>query len=129
VYDDYAHHPTEIAASISGARELYGDKKLTVVFQPHTYSRTQELFLDFVDVLGKADNVVLVPIYAARKEEGYTITSEDIVKALQKRGVASEHFMTLEAAALAIKESVGNGDVVLVMGAGDVAQVARSLTN
>lgn len=128
VYDDYAHHPTEIAASIAGARELYPDKKLTAVFQPHTYSRTQELFDDFVRVLGKADKAILVPIYAARKEEGYTKTSEDIVNALQAHGVVSEQYLTLEAAALAIKESVGSDDVVLVMGAGDISKVAKSLT-
>lgn len=129
VYDDYAHHPTEIAASIAGARELYPDKKLTVVFQPHTYSRTQELFDDFVKVLKKADRTILVPIYAARKEEGYTKTSEDIIFALKAAGTASEHFQTLEAAALAISESVGADDVVLVMGAGDVSKVAKILTN
>jgi UDP-N-acetylmuramate--alanine ligase len=128
VYDDYAHHPTEIAASIAGARELYPDKKLTVVFQPHTYSRTQELFDDFVKVLGKADRAILVPIYAARKEEGYTKTSEDIADALRAQGVVALHFMTLDAAALAIEESVGAEDVILIMGAGDVSGVASLLT-
>lgn len=128
VYDDYAHHPTEIAASIAGARELYPSKKLTVVFQPHTYSRTQELFADFVNVLSKADRVILVPIYAARKEEGYTKTSEDIVHELVSGGTDAEHFMTLNAAALSIKETVTVDDVVLVMGAGDVTQVANTLT-
>lgn len=129
VYDDYAHHPTEIAASIAGARELYPDKKLTVVFQPHTYSRTQELFDDFVKVLGKADGVIMVPIYAARKEEGYTKTSVDIVDSLRQQGVNAEHFMTLDAAALAIKESVSKDDIVLVMGAGDVSKIASNLTS
>jgi UDP-N-acetylmuramate--alanine ligase len=128
VYDDYAHHPTEIAASIAGARELYPDKKLTAVFQPHTYSRTQELFDDFVRVLAKADRAILVPIYAARKEEGYTKTSEDIAEALKAQGIESLHFMTLEAASLAIKESVSEEDVVLVMGAGDISRVAFLLT-
>lgn len=129
VYDDYAHHPTEIAASIAGARELYPDKKLTVVFQPHTYSRTEELFADFVVALSKADKVVLVPVYAARKEEGYTKTSEDITNALKDSGIEAEHFVTLEAAALAVKESVSKDDVVVVMGAGSVSKVAELLTN
>lgn len=129
VYDDYAHHPTEIAASIEGARELYPDKKITIVFQPHTYSRTQELFDDFVEVLSKADRVILVPIYAARKEEGYEIESDQIVEALIEKGVSSEYFMTLKAAALSVSESVSKDDVVLVMGAGTVTQVAHDLTN
>ncbi len=128
VYDDYAHHPTEIAASIAGARELYPDKKLTVVFQPHTYSRTQELFTDFVSVLAKADKVILVPIYAARKEEGYDVESGNIVQALNEQGVDAKDFLTLEAAALEVKETVSRDDVVLVMGAGSVGKVAMMLT-
>jgi UDP-N-acetylmuramate--alanine ligase len=119
VYDDYAHHPTEIAASIAGARELYPDKKLTVVFQPHTYSRTQELFADFV----------AVPIYAARKEEGYDVESKNIVEALQEQGVDAKDFLTLEAAALAVQETVSKDDVVLIMGAGNVGKVAYQLTS
>ena len=128
VYDDYAHHPTEIAASIAGARELYPSKKLTVVFQPHTYSRTQELFADFVEVLKKADRVFLAPIYAARKEEGYIITSDDIAKTLQKEGIEAASVLTLDAIALEISESVTSDDVVLVMGAGDIGKVADELT-
>jgi len=128
VYDDYAHHPTEIAASISGARELYPTKKLTVVFQPHTYSRTQELFTDFVEVLQKADRVFLAPIYVARKEDGYSISSDDIVGALQKEGIEAISLLTLDAIALQIRESVTADDVVLVMGAGDVGKVAEKLT-
>lgn len=128
VYDDYAHHPTEIAASIAGARELYPTKKLTVVFQPHTYSRTQELFDDFVQVLAKADSVILVPIYAARKEEGYSIESDDIVDELLKRGVEAKYFLTHDMAVLDIKERVSSDDVVLIMGAGDVGTIARKLT-
>lgn len=129
VYDDYAHHPTEIQASIAGARELHPQKKLTVVFQPHTYSRTQELFRDFVEVLKKADRVMLVPIYAARKEEGYTVSSETLAGTLMEEGTTAQSFMTFDATALAIKESVSKDDVVLVMGAGDVGKVAELLTH
>ncbi|MFM2381487.1 MAG: UDP-N-acetylmuramate--L-alanine ligase, UDP-N-acetylmuramate--alanine ligase [Candidatus Parcubacteria bacterium] len=127
VYDDYAHHPTELKASIAGARELYPDKKLTVVFQPHTFSRTTELFADFVNVLTTVDRTFLIPVYAARSEEGYTKTSEDIVSELKSAGVDAEHFMTHEACALAVKELVGSDDVVLVMGAGDVTKIASAL--
>lgn len=127
VYDDYAHHPTEISASIAGALELYPDRKLTVVFQPHTYSRTHELFDDFVEALKKAHRVILVPIYAARKEEGYEIESDEIVTALLKNGVPAEYCMTLDSASLSVKEVVSKDDVVLVMGAGDVTKVAQAL--
>jgi UDP-N-acetylmuramate--alanine ligase len=128
VYDDYAHHPTEIAASIAGARELYPDRRLTVIFQPHTFSRTQELLPEFVAALSKADRVIMIPIYAARAEEGYTATSEAIVGELKERGVDAEHFLTREAAAEEAADSVGPNDVVLVMGAGDVTKIAQLLT-
>lgn len=127
VYDDYAHHPTEITASIAGARELYPDKKLTVVFQPHTQSRTQELFTDFVGALSKADCVYLLPIYAARKEEGYVTASDDLVQSLNEHGTDSELFLTREACALALRETISKDDVVLVMGAGDISLVATLL--
>lgn len=128
VYDDYAHHPTEIIASISGARELYPDRTLTVVFQPHTYSRTAELFDDFVHALSLADRIVLVPVYAARKEEGYTKTSIDIAEALRTRNREAVYLETLDAAMLTVKDSVSNTDVVLVMGAGNVSSIATKLT-
>ncbi len=128
VYDDYAHHPTEIIASINGARELYPDRTLTVIFQPHTYSRTTELFDDFVHALSLADRIVLVPVYAARKEEGYTKTSNDIVEALRVRNKEAVHLETLDGAMLTVQESVSGNDVVLVMGAGNISSLAKKLT-
>ena len=127
VYDDYAHHPTEIHATITGVRELYPDKKLTVVFQSHTYSRTKELFGDFVAELQKADRVFMLPIYAAREQNTFGVTGEQLVDAINATGTPAEFFHTAAAAALEIKESVGPDDVVVVMGAGDVTQVADAL--
>jgi len=82
VYDDYSHHPTEVKAAIAGARELYPEKKITVVFQSHTYSRTRELFSDFVSALSKADRVIMLPIYPARQEDTTGVSAEDLVKSL-----------------------------------------------
>lgn len=129
VYDDYAHHPTEIAAAISGAREKYPGRQLTVVFQPHTFSRTKELRSDFVAALAKADHVVLVPIYASRETDDGSISSEDLLGDLEAEGGEVEFFHTLEAAAQSVKESVSNQDVVLVLGAGDVTKVGTFLTS
>lgn len=120
VYDDYAHHPTEIAAAISGAREKYPERKLTVVFQPHTYSRTKELFDDFVVELQKADRVMLVPIYAAREENESGVSSEQLAEAVE----SAKLFHTLDAVVLAVKKTIGPDDVVVVMGAGDVSKVS-----
>lgn len=127
VYDDYSHHPTEIEAAIAGARELYPERKLTVVFQPHTYSRTKELFDDFVTALSKADAIELVPIYAAREENTSGVTSEQLADALTERGKAVRFFHTLPAAAQELKETIGPDDVVVVMGAGDVTKVTSTL--
>lgn len=128
VYDDYAHHPTEIAATIAGVRELYPHKKLTVVFQSHTYSRTAELFADFVTALSKADMVYMLPIYAAREENTSGVTSEQLAEALTKAGTKAECFLTHGALAEAVKKTVGTDDVVVVMGAGDITKVTDLLT-
>ena len=128
VYDDYAHHPTEIKMSIAGARELYPHKKLTVVFQSHTYTRTHELFADFVTELARADRVVMLPIYAAREENVSGVTSAQLVAEINKLGAEAVYFETVPAAALYVRELVGTDDVVLVMGAGPVTEVATELT-
>jgi len=129
VYDDYAHHPTEIRATIAGVREKYPDKKLTVVFQSHTYSRTHELFNDFVTELAKADKIIMLPIYGAREENISGVTSEQLVAAIEKKGIETKFFETPEASAEFIKETVGQNEVVVVMGAGPVTEVAKLLTN
>ncbi|MCA9361483.1 UDP-N-acetylmuramate--L-alanine ligase [Candidatus Kaiserbacteria bacterium] len=127
VYDDYAHHPTEIAVTIAGVRELYPDKKLIVVFQPHTYTRTKELFNDFVTALSKADLVVMVPIYAAREVNLSGVSSEQIIKAVAKNDIKAIHFHTLAAAADYVKDEADKDSVVVVMGAGEVTNVASQL--
>lgn len=129
VYDDYAHHPTEIKAAIDGMREKYPKRRLTAVFQPHTYSRTYALFDDFIDALSKADRVVMVPIYAARETNESGVSSEQIVESLRQKGIDAEYFHTREAAALSVKGSVSADDAVLVMGAGDITTVANALVS
>ena len=128
VYDDYAHNPQKVAAAIAGAREVHQGKKLTVVFQSHTYSRTKTLFADFIDALTKADRVILLPIFAAREADDGSVSSEMIQAELQKRGVETELFYTEAAAAQRVTESVGGDDVVLCVGAGSVTKVATLLT-
>ncbi|MFT7507516.1 MAG: UDP-N-acetylmuramate--alanine ligase [Acidimicrobiales bacterium] len=129
VYDDYAHHPTEITATISGVRELYPDRKLTIVFQGHTYSRTHELFDDFALSLAKADRVLILPIYAAREENKSGVSAEKLSESIVEQGTQSEFFHTFDGAVVTVKESVGLDDVVVVMGAGDVTKVAALLVS
>lgn len=126
VYDDYGHHPTEIRVTLDGVRELYPDKTIQLVFQSHTYSRTKDLFAEFVEVLALADSVTLLPIYAARSETE-SVSSEDIMAALAEKQVPTKLLHTPEAAAVHIRETVRDGDVVVVMGAGPVTEVANQL--
>lgn len=130
VYDDYGHHPTELRVTFAGVRELYPDRRLKVVFQSHTYSRTHELFADFVTALATADEVYLLPIYAAREENHSGVTSGKLADAIAARGTSTQVFATIPACALAVQESLSVDEpaVVLVIGAGAVTEVARILT-
>ncbi len=130
VYDDYGHHPTELKATFAGVRELYPNRKLVVVFQPHMYSRTHELFADFVDVLATADQVYLLPIYAAREENESGVSSEQLAHSIEDRGTAAS-VVALPEAATAVKAQIDEAvpTVILVAGAGSVTQIATYLTN
>ena len=128
VYDDYGHHPTEISATLRGTRELYPNKKLTVVFQSHTYSRTHTLFKDFVDALTFADRIIVLPIYAAREENVSGVTHTELRDAIQER---NPNVLALDAFDEVVKElrnSLNSSDVLVVMGAGDVTKIAGELT-
>jgi UDP-N-acetylmuramate--alanine ligase len=129
VYDDYGHHPTEIRATLQGAREKHPEKKITLVFQPHTYTRTKELFPDFVDALSKADRVILAPIYAAREENNGYVSSQELVEKIKEINSRAEYFKTFDEIIDRIKQSASTEDVILVMGAGDITEVATRLTS
>ena len=130
VYDDYAHHPTEIRVTMKGARELYPQRKLIVVAQTHTYSRTKELFDDFVTAYAAADQVYLLPIYAAREENVSGVSSEQLAEAITEKGTPAIVMQTAAAIAQDIRESLHESKpaVIVIMGAGDVTEVASYLT-
>lgn len=127
VYDDYGHHPTEIEATIRGARELYPDKKLILVFQSHTYSRTHALFDGFVRALSLADSVIVLPIYAAREENVSGVTHTMLVDALVKEGKSAHAYDTFGKVVTHIKKIADAHNMILVMGAGDITEVATKL--
>ena len=127
VYDDYGHHPTEIAATLQGVRELYPDKKITLVYQPHLGSRTEKLFGDFVEALRTADHIILTPIYRARAESTLNVSSEALAETIRKNHSHTEHLETFEEIAATIKKNVNENDIVLVMGAGDITKVTTML--
>jgi UDP-N-acetylmuramate--alanine ligase len=127
VYDDYAHHPTEIQATIGGVRELYPDKRLTIIFEPHTFSRTASLFDDFAKTFSFADRVMLLPIYAAREDNPTGITSRELaVKSLEFNPNVS-FVPTYEEVIEILKNTISSDDVVVVLGAGTITTLAGEL--
>lgn len=128
VIDDYAHHPTEIAATLAAA-EKYPHKRLWCVFQPHTYSRTKAFLKEFAHALSGADNVVLAAIYPAREKDPGDISSEDIKKELEKLGKTSHYFPTFDEIENFLLQNCTTGDLLITMGAGDVVSIGESLLN
>ncbi|MGE5248611.1 MAG: UDP-N-acetylmuramate--L-alanine ligase [Bacteroidota bacterium] len=121
VIDDYAHHPTEIRATLAAARARYPGRKLWAVWQPHTYSRTQALFYEFSRAFADADEVLVTEVYAAR-EPGQEFSSAEVVSAMPH---ASAHFTgTLESTTSYLLEHLKAGDVLLVLSAGDADQIS-----
>ena len=123
VYDDYAHHPDEVAATISAVRDAMPGRRLVLAFQPHTYSRTSALFDDFVRELSRADVLVLAEIYAARERNTIGISSADVAEKIPD-AVFCE---TLPEVTEYLRQNVREGDVVLTMGAGDIFRAGEAL--
>lgn len=126
VYHDYAHHPQEIAAALRTAKML-GKDRVICVFQPHTYSRTQRLKAEFVKVLKKADVIFLAAIYPAREKPIPGITSEALAEAISKNKKTVSAYGAFGALAAAMKTAAGKGDLVLILGAGDIENLKTEL--
>ena len=120
VYDDYAHHPTELKSTIAGAKRIAGEKKLIVAFQPHTYSRTKALFDDFVGAFDDADRVIIAPIYAARETDDLGVSAEKLAKALGDKAKAAED---LESLAKMLENETDENTLAVIMGAGNIDKV------
>jgi UDP-N-acetylmuramate--alanine ligase len=123
VYDDYAHHPTEVTAQLHAARAVAGDGRLVVAFQPHLYSRTREFAAGFGQALGLADEVVVMDVYGAREDPVPGVTGAMVAEAvpLPQHRVRFEPSWSATAPALA--DRARPGDLVVTMGAGDVSMV------
>lgn len=128
IIDDYGHHPTEIAATLQGARAAWPDRRIHAVFQPHRYSRTHDLFEDFASCFSLAEAVVVCPIYAAGERPLEGLDHKRLGAAMEATGHPGIHTVTdLEAAALHLAGAVAPGDVVITLGAGNVNQVCSLL--
>lgn len=123
VYIDYAHHPREIAASLSAAREIDRDGKLYCIFEPHTFSRTAALFDDFVNVFSAADKTLFVDIYAAREVNVSGVDSRMLAEKTRNGEYTSSYADAAEKMRLYAKK----GDIILILGAGTVNEIASLL--
>ena len=126
IIDDYAHHPTEIRATLKTARN-YPHNRVVCVFQPHTYTRTKALFDEFVDALKLADVVVLAEIYAAREKDTLGMSSSLICDALKKQGREAYCFSTFKEIEEFLRKKTLRGDLLITMGAGDVVNIGEDL--
>ena len=125
VYDDYAHHPTEIKATLRGFRERFKKRNIIVVFQPHLYSRTKTFLNDFAKSFSDADEVIIADIYAAREINDGSIMAEDVVRIIKKYHSNVRYIGNLNEIKEYLAESLEENDILITMGAGDVYKVGE----
>lgn len=128
VIDEYAHHPTEINAALSSAKN-YPHNRIICIFQPHTYTRTHTLFNDFVDSLTGIDQVVLVGIYSAREKDTNIVSSKMLADAIADKGQSVTYIENFDKCVQFLKNTTLEGDLVITMGAGDVYKIGEDFIN
>lgn len=122
VIDDYAHHPTEIKATLNAASSMpHG--RIICIFEPHTYTRTKTLWNEFLEAFDKADEIILSDIYAARELPDGVTTSEALAEAIKARGVNAKYIKGFDNIVKYVKENARKGDIVFTMGAGTVTEL------
>lgn len=132
IIDDYAHHPTEIKVTLAGVRKLYPKNNLRVVFHPHTYTRTKVLLDDFAHSFVDADEVIVLDIYGSAREKQGGIHSRDLVFKIKEQGTRNKeqvvvYIPTLKECEEYLRENIERGDIIILMGAGDVFRIGENL--
>ena len=129
VIDDYGHHPTEIKNTIMTLRESFPDYKLTMVFQPHRYSRTKDLFKEFVEVMQCTDKLIILEIYSAGESPLKGITSTSLLKAIQNKGLENSQLAESNEDVLEIINSniTEDKEILLIQGAGNISEVSKGI--
>lgn len=127
VIDDYAHNSQKVAAALKGLKHHYPKKKIIVVFQPHTFSRTEQFLKDFAEALIIADEIHLLDIYSSAREVKGTISSDDLVLEINRLGCDAINLKTIKNAVKYFKDNPPKNAVIAAMGAGDVGDVAHLL--
>lgn len=124
VIDDYAHHPTEIKATLSTANQIHHNK-IYCIFQPHTYTRTKALFDEFTDCFSDADELILMDIYAAREKNTGLVSSDELGNAIRAKNVKCTNVHSHDEALKYVQSKLTEGDLLLTVGAGDVVIVGE----
>ena len=128
VFDDYAHHPTELHA-LAEATKQKKHNNAWIIFQPHTYSRTKNLLHDFAKSLAPFDNIIITDIYAAREKNTYGISAQDLVTEITKIGRKATYMSNYEEIAKYIRSHTINNDIVLTVGAGTISNLAQMIVD
>jgi UDP-N-acetylmuramate--alanine ligase len=127
--DDYGHHPTEVKATLESARQAWPERRVVMVYQPHRYTRTRDLYEDFVAVLSSCDVLVLLDVYPAGEEPIPGADSRSLTRSIRQRGQVEPIFAEqIEDVPELLSSIVGEGDVVITQGAGNVARLAQDLS-
>lgn len=129
IYDDYAHHPAEIKATLIGAREWFPDRRIIAIFQPHTFSRTRALLLEFIESLGVSDLAIITDIYGSAREVAGSADQPDLLAraAIDKLGKKVKYAQSLPEVKQYIKSEAKPGDVIIFMGAGSIYHWSREI--
>ena len=127
--DDYGHHPTEISATLESARQAWPERRVVMVYQPHRYTRTRDLYEDFVAVLSRCDVLVLLDVYPAGEDPIPAADSRSLTRSIRQRGQLEPIFAErIEDVPRLLCDVVEADDVVITQGAGNVAAIAQTLS-
>jgi UDP-N-acetylmuramate--alanine ligase len=129
IYDDYGHHPTEIRSTLAGFRDKFSGRKLIVIFQPHLFSRTKKLLDEFATSFSAADQLIILPIYAAREAPEADISSRDLVEKTKKHHPSVSHADDFTVARRQALQCADEDSLILTQGAGDVYEIADKLVS
>ena len=126
--DDYGHHPREVAATIKAVRDSWPERRLVMVFQPHRFTRTRDLYEDFVQILSSSDALVLTEVYSAGEEPIPGADSRSLCRSIRQRGLVDPIFAdSIEAVPDIVRDIVEPGDIVITQGAGSVSKLVKML--
>jgi UDP-N-acetylmuramate--alanine ligase len=127
--DDYGHHPSEVRATLESARQAWPERRVVMIYQPHRYTRTRDLYEDFVAVLSRCDVLILLDVYPAGEEPIPGADSRSLTRSIRQRGQVEPVFAEgVEQVPALLRDLAGEGDVVITQGAGDIGRLARELS-